>query len=126
MFADPKHPYTRDLLAAEPKPDFLAEVTANFAAWDADQSGEISVAEAAHRLGCSTGVVYYWIESAQLDARRGPGNRLCITWTPTVEAACQRRLAASPPPATSTPQPDAANPAHGDRPHRKCQCPRPS
>lgn len=58
-------------------------------------AGEISVAEAAHRLGCSTGVVYYWIESAQLDARRGPGNRLCIAWTPKIEAACQRRIAAS-------------------------------
>jgi DNA invertase Pin-like site-specific DNA recombinase len=58
-------------------------------------AGEISVAEAAHRLGCSTGVVYYWIENAQLDARRGPGNRLCITWTPKIEAACQRRIAAS-------------------------------
>jgi hypothetical protein len=39
-------------------------------------NGEISVAEAASRLGCSTGVVYYWIESTQLGARRGPGNRL--------------------------------------------------
>lgn len=58
-------------------------------------AGEISVAEAAHRLGCSTSVVYYWIENAQLDARRGPGNRLCITWTPKIEAACQRRIAAS-------------------------------
>jgi hypothetical protein len=58
-------------------------------------AGEIGVAEAAARLGCSTGVVYYWIESAQLDARRGPGNRLCITWTPQVEAACRRRLAES-------------------------------
>ncbi len=58
-------------------------------------AGEVSVAEAARRLGCSTGVVYYWIESAQLDARRGPGNRLCITWTPKIEAACQRRIAVS-------------------------------
>ncbi len=58
-------------------------------------AGEISVAEAAHRLGCSTGVVYYWIENTQLDARRGPGNRLCITWTPHIEAACQRRITAS-------------------------------
>jgi DNA invertase Pin-like site-specific DNA recombinase len=58
-------------------------------------AGEIGVTEAARRLGCSIGVVYYWIDSAQLDARRGPGNRLCITWTPKVEAACQRRIAAS-------------------------------
>jgi DNA invertase Pin-like site-specific DNA recombinase len=56
---------------------------------------EISVAEAASRLGCSTGVIYYWIESAQLDARRGPGNRLCIPWTARVEAACRRRITGS-------------------------------
>ena len=57
--------------------------------------GEISVAEAARRLGCSTGVIYYWIESAQLDARRGPGGRLCIPWTSNIEAACRRRIAGS-------------------------------
>ena len=57
--------------------------------------GEVSVAEAARRLGCSTGVIYYWIEAAQLDARRGPGNRLCIPWTAGVEAACRRRITGS-------------------------------
>jgi DNA invertase Pin-like site-specific DNA recombinase len=54
-------------------------------------AGEISVADAAGRLDVSTGVVYYWIDNAQLDAHRGPGNRWCIPWTPTIEAACQRR-----------------------------------
>jgi len=58
-------------------------------------ASEISVAEAARRLGCSAGVIYYWIESAQLDARRGPGNRLCITWNDQAEAACRRRIAQS-------------------------------
>jgi hypothetical protein len=58
-------------------------------------AGEIGVADAAARLGCSTGVVYYWIETAQLDARRGVGNRHCITWTSTIEAACRRRIAES-------------------------------
>ena len=57
--------------------------------------GEVPVAEAARRLGCSTGVIYYWIETAQLDARRGPGNRLCIPWTARVEAACRRRITGS-------------------------------
>jgi len=57
--------------------------------------GEISVTDAAFRLGCSTGVIYYWIESAQLEARRGPGNRLFIPWTGKVEAACRRRIARS-------------------------------
>ena len=32
--------------------------------------GEISVAEAARRLGCSTSVVYHWIHTGQLTARR--------------------------------------------------------
>jgi DNA invertase Pin-like site-specific DNA recombinase len=56
---------------------------------------EISVAEAARRLGCHTGVIYYWISNAQLDARRGAGNRLCITWTANIETACRRRIAES-------------------------------
>ncbi len=57
--------------------------------------GEVSVAEAARRLGCSTGVIYYWIQAGQLDARRGPGNRLCITWNDPIQAACRDRIAAS-------------------------------
>ena len=55
-------------------------------------SGEISVTEAARRLGCSTSVIYYWIDAAQLDARRGPANRLCISWNDHVEAACRQRI----------------------------------
>ena len=57
--------------------------------------GEISVAEAARRLGSSTGVIYDWIEGGQLDARRGPGNRLCIPWNDRIQAACRERIAAS-------------------------------
>jgi DNA invertase Pin-like site-specific DNA recombinase len=57
--------------------------------------GEVSVAEAARRLGCSAGVIYYWIQAGQLDARRGPGNRLCITWNDRIQAACRERVAAS-------------------------------
>ena len=58
-------------------------------------AGEVSVAEAARRLGCSTGVIYYWIEAARLDARRGPGNRLCIRWNDRIEAACRQRITRS-------------------------------
>jgi len=57
--------------------------------------GEISVAEAARRLGCSTGVIYYWIQAGQLDTRRGPGNRLCITWNDPIQAACRDRVTTS-------------------------------
>jgi DNA invertase Pin-like site-specific DNA recombinase len=59
------------------------------------RDGEISVAEAASRTGCSAGVIYYWIENGQLGARRGPGNRLCILWNDRIEAACRERIAAS-------------------------------
>jgi excisionase family DNA binding protein len=57
--------------------------------------GEISVADAAERLGCSTGVVYDWIKTGQLPARRGAGNRLCIPWIEQTEAECRRRIAES-------------------------------
>ena len=51
--------------------------------------------DAARQLGCSPGVVYYWIETGQLEARRSSGNRLCIPWTPDTEAECRARIAAS-------------------------------
>ena len=54
-----------------------------------------AVADAARQLGCSPGVVYYWIETGQLEARRGTGNRLCIPWAPETEAGCRARIAAS-------------------------------
>ena len=77
-------------------------------------SGEISVTEAARRLGCSTGVIYYWIEAAQLDARRGPGNRLCLRWNDRIEAACRHRIDRSghltPQPAAPNPEPAVASP----------------
>ena len=57
--------------------------------------GEISVAEAAHRLGTSTSVVYDWIKTGKLDARRGPGSRLCIAWNDRVETECRIRITES-------------------------------
>src|SRR6266478_2004648 len=57
--------------------------------------GEISVAEAARRLGCSTGVIYHWIHTGQLTARRGQGNRFCIPWNAQAEAGCRTRIAQS-------------------------------
>ena len=58
-------------------------------------SGEISVTEAANRLGCSIGVIYYWIETAQLAVGRGPGNRLNIPWDSQTEASCRNRISQS-------------------------------
>jgi excisionase family DNA binding protein len=57
--------------------------------------GEISVADAAQRLGCSTGVIYDWITTGKLTARRGAGNRLCIPWTEHVALECRRRITSS-------------------------------
>ena len=56
---------------------------------------EISVADAARRLSCNPGVVYYWIETGQLTARRSTGGRLCIPWTPATEADCKTRITSS-------------------------------
>ena len=41
------------------------------------------------------GVIYYWIENGQLAARRNPSGRLCIPWTPAIEADCHARIASS-------------------------------
>jgi DNA invertase Pin-like site-specific DNA recombinase len=57
--------------------------------------GEISVADAAERLGCSIGVIYDWITTGKLTARRGAGNRLCIPWTNHTETHCRRRISES-------------------------------
>jgi excisionase family DNA binding protein len=54
--------------------------------------GEISVAEAARRLGCSTSVIYHWIHTGQLTARRGSASRFCIPWNQQLHADCQRRI----------------------------------
>jgi excisionase family DNA binding protein len=56
---------------------------------------EISVEDAAERLGCSTGVIYYWIKTGTLAARRGAGHRLCIPWSNPTETDCRRRIAES-------------------------------
>ena len=58
-------------------------------------AGELSTREVAERLGVSAGVVYYWIAHRQLDARRGPANRLCIPFGPAVEQACRELVANS-------------------------------
>jgi excisionase family DNA binding protein len=59
---------------------------------DPCRPGEISVAEAARRLGCSTSVIYHWIHTGQLAARRGSASRFCIPWNQQLHADCQRRI----------------------------------
>ncbi|MGH9796827.1 MAG: hypothetical protein ACRD5D_01570, partial [Candidatus Polarisedimenticolia bacterium] len=58
-------------------------------------SCEHTVGHVAAELGISINVVYYWIENEQVDARKGPGGRWLISFTPEQEAACRRRVAAS-------------------------------
>jgi excisionase family DNA binding protein len=57
-------------------------------------AGEVSVKDAARLLGCSIGVIYYWIETGQLAARRS-GSLLSIPSRPRPDA-----VTASPPPGT--------------------------
>jgi DNA invertase Pin-like site-specific DNA recombinase len=59
------------------------------------EQGEVTVAEAARRLGVSHGAVIHWINRGWLPARRGPSNRWCIPFGPAVEEACKARVAAS-------------------------------
>src|SRR5262249_39614954 len=58
-------------------------------------NGEISVADAARRLGCSPGVVYYWIENGQLAAPQ----------TPTLSRPRAPAMGAAPPPPPPPPRP---------------------
>ena len=59
---------------------------------DPYRPGEISVAEAARRAGCSTSVIYHWIHTGQLTARRGSAGRFCIPWNQQLQADCQHRI----------------------------------
>ncbi|MGB9224769.1 hypothetical protein, partial [Mycobacterium sp.] len=43
-------------------------------------------------LDCSTSVIYDWINTGKLSARRGTGNRLCIPWTKQIESEFRCRI----------------------------------
>ena len=74
---------------------------------DPYRPGEISVAEAARQLGCSTGVIYHWIHTGQLTARRGSANRFCIPWNAQAEAGCRTQDRPVRPPWPGRPPPHA-------------------
>lgn len=61
----------------------------------AAERGEISVQEAAARLGIPTTQVYYWIRRGYLTAHRTDGGRVALPWNAQVEAACLQRAAHS-------------------------------
>jgi excisionase family DNA binding protein len=58
--------------------------------------GELSPAAVAARLGISRDAVYNWVSCGHLPARHGAGGRLHIQFTAEIEAACRKRIAASP------------------------------
>jgi DNA invertase Pin-like site-specific DNA recombinase len=53
---------------------------------------ELTVSQIATCLGVSTGVIYAWISTGKLTARRGPANRLYIPFPPEVEQQCHERV----------------------------------
>lgn len=59
------------------------------------EPGEVTVAEAARRLGISHGAVIHWINRGTLAARQGFNNQWCIPFGSDVEAACRQRVVAS-------------------------------
>ena len=59
------------------------------------RDGELTVTEIAERFGVSDGTVYAWINTGKLTARRGPANRLYISYGPDVEQDCRQLVASS-------------------------------
>lgn len=57
--------------------------------------GEVTVGHIAERFGVSHSMVYAWISTGKLTARRGPANRLYIPFPPEVEQQCRRLVANS-------------------------------
>ena len=54
--------------------------------------GELTVAQLAERLAVAPGVIYAWINTGKLAARRGPADRLHIPFPPQVEQQCRERV----------------------------------
>jgi len=58
-------------------------------------AGELGVHELAQRLGVGDSVIYRWIATGKLQARRVGQRKLAITFNDKIEAACQERIADS-------------------------------
>jgi len=56
---------------------------------------ELSIADAARRLGVKPDVIYNWAQWGHIPARRGDAGRLWIDFTPAAEHACLQRIASS-------------------------------
>jgi len=59
------------------------------------RDGELNPPQIANRLGISHSTVYDWIRHGTLPARRGPGGRLWIHFSPETEQACRQHIADS-------------------------------
>jgi predicted DNA-binding transcriptional regulator AlpA len=60
-----------------------------------EPEGELSVRQVAETLGISAAIIYDWINTGKLAARRGPNGRLSIPFPPTVEQQSRQRIADS-------------------------------
>ena len=56
------------------------------------QSGELSIAEVADRLGVKADAVYYWAKRGYLPTRRGKSGRRWVNFTPDLQASCEERI----------------------------------
>jgi DNA invertase Pin-like site-specific DNA recombinase len=56
---------------------------------------ELSVADAAGRLGVKPDVIYSWAQWGHIPSRRSQAGRLWIDYTPAVEQTCLQRIASS-------------------------------
>jgi DNA invertase Pin-like site-specific DNA recombinase/transposase-like protein len=63
--------------------------------YPAPAAGQLTVSQAARRVGVSAQTIRYWISNGYLHARPGPGGRLTIPFPPDVEAACRQRASTS-------------------------------
>jgi hypothetical protein len=54
--------------------------------------GEITIKQAAARLGIKGDAIYNWIWLGQVPARRHPSGRWCIPWTAEVEAIYRKKV----------------------------------
>lgn len=56
------------------------------------RDGEITIKQAAARLGIKGDSIYHWIWLDQVPARRDTSGRWCIPWTPDVETIYRNKV----------------------------------
>jgi hypothetical protein len=57
--------------------------------------GELTIPQAAAKIGVSVQTIKYWINRGYLAARQGPARQWAIPFPPDVETACRQRAASS-------------------------------